>query len=204
MKTGALIFGLCLLTLTATSQDKILAIDSLMSHCHAKGLFNGNVLISDSGKLVYEKSFGLANLDEQTVHEKETKFLIGSVSKQFTAAIILLLYEKRLLGLTDPVSMHLPEFEGTPNVTIHHLLSHTSGIPDFTSQPGYWSDSIQSAHDSLKILEFASGDQLFEAGSDYQYNNTGYYLLALIAERVSGNQFWMQGGRPTFKTCRIE
>ena len=95
--------------------------------------FNGSVLVVEEGKVVYKKGFGMANMEWDIPNEADTKFRIASITKQFTALLILQLASENKLDLDAPISIYLPDYpkKNADRITIHHLLSHTSGIPEF-------------------------------------------------------------------------
>lgn len=163
--------------------------DSLLNTYYRNGLFEGAVLIADDNGIVYENAFGFANHDHKISNTSNTAFRIGSISKSFTAMLVLQLIEKGKLGLDIPISNYLPEYREDigKKVTIRHLLTHTSGIPSYTALPNVWEDSMQLSYTPLQILKsFGSRDLEFEPGAEYKYGNTGYFILALIIERVTG------------------
>lgn len=152
--------------------------------------FMGTVLVAKDGAALFEQSHGFANVEWQVPNTPATKFRIGSVTKQFTAAALLLLEERGLLTLEDPVSKHVPDAPAAwDRVTVHHLLTHTSGIPSFTSFPDYrtWKLSAASAADT--VAHFRDRPLEFEPGERHVYSNSGYLLLGHIIERVSGQTY---------------
>ena len=124
----------------AFAQDKVNKIDELLSRYARYGQFNGSALVADNGKAVYRKGFGLANMEWNIPNEPDTKFRLGSITKQFTATLILQLVEQGKIKLDGKVSDYLPDYrkDTGASITIHHLLSHTSGVPNYTAQPGFF------------------------------------------------------------------
>ena len=164
------------------------SLDSLVSSYHAAGLFNGVALVADAKGIVFQKGFGNANHAYGIKNTPKTIFNIGSLSKPFTAIIILKLIEEGLLSFETRISDVLPDYRKDvgQRVTIHHLLTHTSGIPSYTALPNVWNDSMQLSYNSSYILQkFCSNDLEFEPGTKYAYGNSGYYILAMIIERVT-------------------
>lgn len=163
--------------------------DSLFNAFYKNGLFEGNVLIADATGVVYQRSLGFANHDHKILNTSNSVFGIGSLSKPFTAMLVLRLIQEGKLGFDTPISKYLPEYRsdiGT-KVTIRHLLTHASGIPSYTALPNVWEDSMQLSYTPLYILKsFGSRDLEFEPGTKYKYGNTGYFILAIIIERVTG------------------
>jgi len=174
------------------TQDKAAKIDSLMNIYHAYGQFNGSVLVVETGKVIYKKGFGLASMDWSISNAPDTKFRIGSITKQFVAMLIMQLVEKGKIKLDGKLTDYLPDYrkDTGDKVTIHHLLTHTSGIPSYTGLPGFWSDSTRNPYTIEYVVKnFCSGNLEFEPGAKFFYNNTGYYLLGAIFEKVTGKPF---------------
>lgn len=160
--------------------------DSLLTAYHRQDLFTGTVLIVKSGRIAYEKSYGLANREKGIPNTSNTEYRIGSLSKPITALIIMQLREKGLLRLHDPLSKYVSGFSKGDSVTIAHLLNHTSGIRSLTSTNRYRTDrrGIKGREDVLEILTAEPFE--FSPGSKWQYSNSNYMLLSYIAEKVSG------------------
>jgi CubicO group peptidase (beta-lactamase class C family) len=147
-----------------------------------------SVLVLRNGKAVMRRSYGAADLEQHTAATPATNYRLASVTKQFTAAAILLLAEDGKLQLTDPIRKWLPELpEATQPVTIRHLLSHTGGLIDYEDSVP---DEAPQVHDA-DVLRILAGQNrtYFASGSNYRYSNSGYSLLSLIVERASGQKF---------------
>lgn len=172
----------------AVAQDKVQKIDELLKTYNDYNQFNGSVLVAENGKVIYKKGIGMANMEWDIPNTPDTKFRIGSVTKQFTAALILQLVEEGKVKLDGKITDYLPDYrKDTGNkVTIHHLLNHTSGIPSYTNAKFFQEDSrnYYSVEDFVK--KFASGDLEYEPGKTFRYNNSGYFLLGAIIEEVTG------------------
>lgn len=163
--------------------------DSLLNSFHQNGLFEGSILIADDTGIVYQNAFGIANHDYKIPNTLNTIFGIGSLSKPFTSMLVLQLIQEGKLGFDVPISNYLPDYRKDigSKVTIRHLLTHTSGIPSYTALPNVWEDSMQLSYTSGYILKnFGSRDLEYEPGTKYKYGNTGYFILAMIIERVTG------------------
>lgn len=192
MKKWIAVFISLLLYFPVQSQTKVEKIDDLLQRYYDYNLFNGTVLIADSGEVIYENAFGYANLEWKVPMTVDTKFRIGSISKQFTATIIMQLVEEGKIKLNDKLTDYLPDYrkDTGDKITIHHLLTHTSGIVSYTNLPNVWIDSLKNSYEkNYFIKHFHSSDLEFEPGTKYNYNNTGYYLLAAIIEEVTGKHF---------------
>src|SRR6266513_5336418 len=177
---------------SAFAQDKAHKIDELLTLYHKYGQFNGAALVADNGKVIYEKGLGLANMEWNIPNGPDTKFRLGSITKQFTATLILQLVEQGKIKLDGKLSDYLPDYrkDTGAKVTIHNLLSHTSGVPSYTSLPGFFSNVSRNpfaVNDFIK--KYASGDLEFEPGTRFVYSYSGYFLLGAIIEKVTGKPY---------------
>jgi CubicO group peptidase (beta-lactamase class C family) len=156
----------------------------------AEHSFRGAVLVGVKGRVVFKKAYGMAD-DEWNVHNTTTtKFRIASLSKQFTAACILQLQERGRLKLKDPISRYLSGLpEAWQSITIHQLLTHTSGIPNYTDSPEFAKLRRTGATPQEMIGLVADKPLDFKPGSQWRYSNTGYILLGMIIERTSGQPY---------------
>jgi CubicO group peptidase (beta-lactamase class C family) len=151
--------------------------------------FSGVVLIAEKGRSVYYKAFGYREFADQIPLQTSDIFELASVSKQFTAMIIMMLKEKGLLNYDDSVSKYLQiPYKG---ITIRNLLTHTSGLPDYQNiMDKYWDKSkVAGNSDCIEYLNKYAPPKHFYPGEKYEYSNTGYMLLASIAEKASGDDF---------------
>jgi CubicO group peptidase (beta-lactamase class C family) len=169
-----------------TNQDEAVgrALEKLRS-IDATGLPGISVLVSRDGNVLVEESIGLADLENQIPITGKTKFRIGSVTKQFTAAAVLKLVEDGKLRLEDTLDRFLPDFARGDEVTIHHLLSHTSGIPSFTDDPNFFATVTEPTTEEELIATFAGKEFSSAPGSQFHYNNSGYFLLGHIVRKVT-------------------
>ncbi len=151
--------------------------------------FSGNILVAQKGRVVYKKAFGLANREWNIPNTIQSKFRIGSITKQFTAAAILQLVDMGKLNLEDKLSKYFPDFPQGDSVTIHMLLNHTSGIKDYTSLNNFRSfERLSLSKDSIVAL-FKNHPYNFKSGTQWSYSNSGYFLLGLIIEKVSQQSY---------------
>lgn len=166
-------------------------IDSLLTSYEERDLFSGTVLVARGGE-VFSGGYGIANRSWDIPNSPETRFQIASLTKPFTAILILQLMEQGSLSLDDPLFVYLPDFpaEYGADVTIRNLLNHTSGIPNYTNFTS-WSDTTSRV--DLKPADFlelvASKELLFEPGTDFRYSNSNYYVLGLVIETVTGMSY---------------
>lgn len=161
--------------------------------------FMGAVLVAQGGQIVFEKGYGMANLEWDIPNTPETKFRLGSITKQFTATAILQLAEQEKLKLEDTLDKYLPDCpEAWKTVTIHQLLNHTSGIPSYTDMPEFRAPKLQRIPlNPVEIAMLTKEQKLnFQPGEGFRYNNTGYVLLGHIIEKASGGKYdaWLRSG----------
>lgn len=176
--------------LTYAQQTNYSRIDSIFNKLYDSGQFSGNVLIAKNGKPVYQKSFGLADIEKHVSNNPGTRFLLASVSKQFTAIGIVMLKEAGKLNFDDELIKFIPDLP-YKGITIRQVLNHTSGLPDYLPlfQQHWDKTKFATNQDMLSMLIQYHPDLLFNPGQKYLYSNTGYALLALVIERASGLTF---------------
>lgn len=162
-------------------------IDSLLERIHKRYDFHGAVLVAKNGKIVYNNQIGYADFRKKKLLHENSSFQIASVSKQFTAAAIVLLYERNLLQLVDSVTQYFPDFP-YKDVTIKHLLTHTAGLPNyFWVAEHKWQGKLPPTNsEMMALLEKTDTPRFFRAGRNFDYSNTGYFVLASIVEKISG------------------
>jgi len=174
------------------SQDKAHEIDLLMQKYHEMTQFNGTVLVAEKGEMIFKKGYGLANMEWDIPNAPDTKMRLGSITKQFTSMLIMQLVEDGLIDLQEKITTFLPDYrrETGDLVTVHHLLTHSSGIPSYTSLPNFFGEISRDPYPVPEFIEkFCSGDLEFEPGTEFRYNNSGYFLLGAIIEKVSGKTY---------------
>ena len=188
-------FALLLLVISAApalAQDHAAKIKEVLELAHKYRQFNGAALVAENGKVVFKGGFGMANMEWNIPNTPDTKFRLGSITKQFTATLTLQLVEQGKIKLDAKLSDYLPDYRKDvgEKVTIHHLLTHTSGIPSYTSQPGFFENVSRNPYKVDEFVKkYASGDLEFEPGSKFSYNNSGYFLLGAIIEKVTGKSY---------------
>jgi CubicO group peptidase (beta-lactamase class C family) len=169
-------------------QNISLKMDSVFNGQSRSGLLMGNVLVAEHGKIIYQKSFGLRDISHRLPNTAESAFALASISKQFTSTAVLQLKEKGKLKLDDPFIKYFPDFP-FPNITIRHLLTHTSGLPEYElfdtlvkKEPG----RIFTNQDIIPALKIWTKGLYFKPGDSWTYSSMNYCLLALLFEKLSG------------------
>jgi len=151
--------------------------------------FSGSVLMARDGKILFSKAYGFANREWDVPNTPQTKFRLGSITKQFTAMAIMQLQEKGLLSVSDPFSKYAPEFPNGDRFTIHHLLTHTSGVFSITSLPDFRKLMIEPLSMEEIFSKFQDRPLEFEPGSQFKYSNSGYIMLGHVIEVVTGESY---------------
>lgn len=166
-------------------------LDSLFSEMNRYDEFNGNVLIAAGSNILLRKCYGWQDRPGRRPLRTGSVFNLASVSKQFTAAAVMLLVKQGLLSINDPLAKYIPELAYLQGVTISHLLHHTSGLPDYTQlfEKDWPADSIVDNNLAIREIQRRQPAAVFPPGTKWQYSNTGYLLLASVVERVSGIPF---------------
>jgi CubicO group peptidase (beta-lactamase class C family) len=161
-------------------------IQSFVSDRH----FMGSILLARGNDVILDKGYGFANLEWQIPNSPSTKFRLGSITKQFTSASILLLAERGKLSVNDPVKKYLPDAPAAwDKITIFNLLTHTSGIPSFTSFPDYPSLEPLTTTPEQLVKRFRDKPLDFQPGEKWSYSNSGYVLLGYLLEKISGESY---------------
>ncbi len=164
-------------------------IDEYVRPYQELGSFSGSILIARGGKILLSKGYGMANYELSVPNTPQTRFHIASLSKPFTAAAILMLEERGRLTVRDPLARFLPDYPNGDRITIHHLLSHRSGIPNVNNLPDY-DEKSRFPHTILEIIGmFKHLPAEFAPGERYSYSNSNYVLLAHIIEQASGRSY---------------
>ena len=173
----------------AFAQDTARMEQVIQSYVKA-GSFMGTVLIARDGHIVLDKAYGSANLEWDIPNTPTTKFRLGSITKQFTAASVLLLEERGKLKIDDKVKTYLPDAPMSwDRITIYNLLTHTAGLPNFTSLPEYSTLKNTNATPARIIETFKDKPLDFGPGEKMSYSNSGYVVLGAIIEKVSGGSY---------------
>ncbi len=188
------------------AQNKAAKLSALMSTYHNYNMFDGAVLVAEKGEIIYKDAFGLANREWNIPNKTGTKFMIGSVSKPLTAALMLMQVQKGLIDLNKTIENYLPEFKNKPaaNVTIKQLLSHTSGIPNYDIIKDFFpriSRQNFTREEYLKI--FIDSPLVFKPGTHYAYSSWGFFTLGYIMERVTRKTYAQLMSDDIFKKLKM-
>lgn len=182
----------CLLVLSgaARAQDLLPKFDEYAQAVGKAERFSGAIFVARDGKVLVSKGYGMADVENDVPNTPETRFRLGSLTKQFTAASILLLQERGKLSVQDSVCKYVaPCPAAWQPVTIHHLLSHTGGVPNFTAFPDYQKTMREPAPVESLMARFRDRPLDFKPGEDWKYSNSGYVLLGHVVEKVSGQSY---------------
>ena len=165
-------------------------LDAVVTAYSDANVFSGVVLVAKDGKPIFSKSYGLANREWGVPNTVDTRFRLGSITKQFTAAAILQLAEHGKLSLDDPISKYYAAPVDWAPVTLRNLLTHTSGIPSYTAIPGFFGSPSRTDRTPEEIVALTRDKPLaFKPGEKFAYDNTGYILLGYVIEKVSGQTY---------------
>jgi CubicO group peptidase (beta-lactamase class C family) len=160
-------------------------IDGLYNFLNGKAASGIAVLVSKDGNVLYKKGFGYADIEKKELIKPDTKFRIGSITKQFTAAAILKLQEEGKISVTDKLSKFLPGFPRADEVSIHHLLTHTSGIHSYTGKPEFLDRVVSPVTEEELIAFFKNDPYDFSPGEKWLYNNSAFFLLGHIIGKIT-------------------
>jgi CubicO group peptidase (beta-lactamase class C family) len=170
----------------AAAADKLAA--EALSETGAAGL---SVAVARNGKVIFSKGYGLAEVEHDVPANRDSMFRMGSITKQFTAAAIMRLVEQDRISLDDPITKYLPGYNTQGHeITIRHLLTHTSGIKNYTELKRVMVDEPEREFGRQEMLDMVQNEPLaFDPGTGFDYSNTGYYMLGMVIERVSGKDY---------------
>lgn len=187
-KTFILILSFLAWQLAAQDFNKT-KLDSLfmLIDQHKKGM--GSISIFNKGQEVYANTFGYADYEKKLEADRDTKYRIGSISKTFTAAIIMQMKDEGLIGLDQKLSVFYPEMPNAEKISIENLLRHRSGLVNFTSEEDYtdWMEVPKTKDELLEV--FNANGTIFEPGAKFEYSNTNYVLLSFIAEDIDSKAY---------------
>ncbi len=165
--------------------------ETLLSKSYSADGPGATAIIVKDGKIVFRGAYGRANVELGVPMEPDMVFRLGSITKQFTGAAIMLLEERGKLSVKDPITKYLPDYPVHGHViTIEHLLTHTSGIHSYTSIPGYMGDPVKRDLTTAQLIDVFKGQPMdFAPGERWRYSNSGYVLAGAIIEKASGQSY---------------
>ena len=187
--------GLMVLTVLAASRaiaarDDLTRIETAIDGPMSKRQFMGAVLIARNGQIRLNKGYGHANLEWRIPNSPDARFRLASMTKQFTAACILLLQERGQLKIEDPISKYLPDMPPSwKPITVFNLLTHTSGIHELTALPDFDASEPFATTPEKLVARFRAQPLDFIPGTDFRYSNSGYILLGYLIEKVTGKTY---------------
>ena len=179
-------------------------LDSTFQRFNKRHDFHGSVLVAKEGKIVFKEHYGYANFKEKTKIDDNSVFQLASVSKQFTAAAIMILKDRGELSLEDKVTRFYPEFPYT-EITVRHLLNHTSGLPKYfwLAEHKWDKEHAPSNKEMMELLCKENLNPFFRPGANFDYSNTGYFVLSAIVEKISDQRFADFMDREIFKPLNM-
>lgn len=175
---------------TSSTKTVTKKLDSLLTRINKRHDFHGSLLVAHKGKIIYNNHVGYADFKNKESISDSSIFQLASVSKQFTAAAIMLLKERNQLQLTDSVTAYFPEFP-YKDVTITHLLNHTAGLPKYfwVAEHKWTNEKAPTNTEMMDLLSTSNVERFFRPGRNFDYSNTGYFVLASIVEKISQMPF---------------
>ncbi|MDR2917966.1 MAG: beta-lactamase family protein [Tannerella sp.] len=179
-------------------------MDSLFARIETLGKGMGSISIFSDGKEVYQKSYGFADIENGVKADAHTKYRIGSITKTFTASVVMKLIEEGKLSLASTLNDYYPQVKNSDKITIEHLLQHRSGISNFLSVEDYltWNTDKQTKEQVMNRI--ISGGVSFEPDEKFEYSNSNYVLLTFIMEDVTGEKFPELLDRIIFSPCKLK
>ncbi|MFN4247439.1 MAG: serine hydrolase [Flavipsychrobacter sp.] len=181
----------CMLALGTKAQNKTKAIDSVVKVYQQHGSFNGSVLVYQYGRPVLVKGYGYRDVAKKLLNDSNTVFQIGSVTKTFTATMIMMLQEQGKLNVKDKLNKYFPDYPDGDKITIENLLTHTSGIFNYTEDTSF-STIAMTQHQDRKAMMRVFKDRMtgIEPGTNFYYSNSNYLLLGYIIEDLTGKTYY--------------
>lgn len=165
-------------------------LDSLLKRINKRHDFHGAILVAKDKKIVYKNQVGYADFRKKIPLKEDSEFQLASVSKQFTAAAIMLLQERNQLKITDTVNIYFPDFP-FKNITIKNLLNHTAGLPKYfwVAEHEWKEEKAPNNTEMMELLSSSKVQRFYKPGRNFDYSNTGYFVLASIIEKISKTSF---------------
>lgn len=189
MKKIALIFALSCSFLTI-AQDRFTKMDSLLTYLYENNKFMGSLCIREGENVVFNKAYGFADVEKNISADRFTKYKIGSISKTFTAVMIMQLIEEKKLNLQTKLNRFYPKIPNAEKISIYDVLHHRSGIVDYVNQDTTFHQSLDKKYAKEDIIKVITANaSKFEPGSKYKYSNSNYFLLGCIIETLTKRSF---------------
>jgi len=177
-------------SLVLIAQDKSKQIQEVLATYSKEGKFNGSVLVAEKGKVLYQGGYGFRDAEANIQHEANDIFQIGSITKQITAAVIMQLQEEGKLSVQDKLSKYFPGFVNGDRITIDNLLTHTSGIYNYTNDEKLMKSDVTKHYSQKEMLDIIRAYKPdFEPGAKWNYSNSAYSILGYIIEKVTSKSF---------------
>ncbi len=190
MKKFIILLVLFISTFLNAQQTKFQKIDSLLTFLSVNNKFMGSIALNENNKVVFAKAYGFADLETNKKLDENSKLKIGSITKIFTATMIMQLVDEKKLSLDSKLSAFYPKIVNADKITIHHLLHHRTGIPDYLNDDETSKDKIYVYNSKEKMVDvIRKYESAFEPNSKHKYSNSNYYLLGLILENVTKKSF---------------
>jgi CubicO group peptidase (beta-lactamase class C family) len=181
-------------------QNKARAIDSMLTNYSKLGLYNGSALVYQNNDILLSKGYGIAHLKDKKSNSSQSIFQIYSITKPFTSTLVLMLDKQKKLSIDDKVSKYISNFPKGDSITIKQLLSHTSGLFEYTSEQNNF-----SAFEKEKFLTYLNSKPFyFSPGTDWSYSNSGYWLLGFIIEKVTKMSYEKSIEKYIFKKLKMK
>ncbi|MEM7554185.1 MAG: serine hydrolase domain-containing protein, partial [Cyanobacteria bacterium P01_A01_bin.84] len=174
---------------SSNKQDMTQEIDTYLQAYLETSRFMGSVLVANWNEVIFSQGYGMANLEHHIPNTPQTKFRLGSITKQFTATAIMQLQEAGLLDVNKSITTYLPDYPNGNKINLHHLLNHTSGIPSYTGFSDYLEKMRLKVTTDELIALFRDKPLEFEPGERLEYSNSGYVVLTKIIETISGQSY---------------
>ena len=177
------------LSVTTFSFSHAQNMDSILTIYASLNKLNGSVLVAKQEKIILQKGYGFRSLEDSARNDAHTIFQVGSITKEFTAAVILQLEAEKKLSLNDHLSKWFPGFPNGDSILVRHLLMHSSGIFNYTDMHDFWHRSSKPTNEQSVLDTLQEHHLLFSAGTKFSYSNSNYMLLAYIITHVTGRPF---------------
>ena len=189
-KIFILAIALCIVYAGAAQNTTGNKIDSLINIYTKLYRFNGSALVARNGTVILNKGYGFRNAGDKVLNDGNTIFQLGSITKQFTSAVILKLQEEKKLSVLDKLSKYFPDYPKGDSITIKELLTHTSGIYNYTNNQNFMANEITKPASREKIMSLFENQPLdFSPGTSWSYSNSGYSMLGYIIEKVTNKPY---------------